>query len=150
MFDKKTIQVFFWHVGNRRAHKIVTFLFFSRPPPQIKEIGCYVPGECTGGALYVALSDQPDASSCHQQCIDADGCLYFTYYSGDSTCFSYSTCPVFSEGDCDDCTSGDVTCQLEEASVRWGKIIFNKNIESVEKKTDIVLSQQCINILYVL
>ncbi len=59
------------------------------------------------------MADQPDPASCHQQCIDTDGCFFFTHYAEDLTCLSFQDCVTFSNDTCSDCVSGDVDCPVQ-------------------------------------
>ncbi len=85
------------------------------------DIGCYVVGECLGGAVYVDFEVDETPEQCHEFCINADGCNYWTHYGEDVDdygCFAYANCPEFSADGCDDCVSGEQDCPLQEEVIQ--------------------------------
>ncbi len=67
----------------------LSIVLTSSPVLSQEAIGCYVPGECMG-ALYVDFDEVITPSECHQLCIDADGCEFWTHYADDPLCFPFS------------------------------------------------------------
>ena len=77
--------------------------------PESTEIGCFVAGECLHSyTVGVSLEDTP--TLCLDFCKDTDGCQVFTHYQSNSICALYSECVQLSADSCDDCISGEATC----------------------------------------
>lgn len=77
--------------------------------PLSRGIGCFTAGECLNGTS-VGVSDQDTPDLCLASCKDTDSCLFFTHYEESSLCVLQSSCPAFSDSNCADCVSGEVTC----------------------------------------
>ena len=79
--------------------------------PNQRDIGCFVPGECIEGNT-VGLFSLETAEECLDRCKDSASCLYFTHYRVGFVCLLLSECNGgLSTANCDDCVSGDVTCE---------------------------------------
>ena len=87
----------------------------STTPPDWPKV-CYEKGEC----LFSNLLDVTHATSaerCLQDCKTTDGCQWFTYKEHDgSVCELFESCEYFSNDDCDNCISGQVSCSESECN----------------------------------
>ena len=54
--------------------------------------------------------DTSDAQECLEECRDLDGCEYFTQFDQDAACVGFADCVTLSEGTCDECYTGSVSC----------------------------------------
>jgi hypothetical protein len=87
---------------------------------------CFVDGECTRG-LLLREYDLADPQTCLRACRDWDAgaeCNYFTFYESDEegedgSCLLLANCESIDHAGCDNCFTGQGSCQGEQ---------FNKNI----------------------
>lgn len=67
-------------------------------------IGCFEEAECIG-ATSTGIAQALNANECYDLCHNLPNCNFFTFYTDDSFCFTYSNCPKINS-DCDNCISG--------------------------------------------
>ena len=70
-----------------------------------RNVGCYVPGECTH-AVSVGFVSAETIADCYDYCAETTGCNYFSHFGDDGICFAYLDCPSFGTEGCSDCISG--------------------------------------------
>ena len=78
-------------------------------PSNCANIGCFVDGECLD-SIAVGVSQQETADQCLSDCKEAETCHQFTFYRDDSVCVLFNDCSQLSDLNCDDCISGDASC----------------------------------------
>ena len=66
-------------------------------------------GECIHSNL-VGVGDAKDGNECLAFCQSIASCSHFTFLQHDGACLAYSEC-VELDTTCNDCTSGDSTCE---------------------------------------
>lgn len=71
---------------------------------------CFVPGECSGTLMGIAVENGAEAclASCKE--VESDGCKWFTVNEKDSFCNLFLNCDDINANSCPDCVSGEVTC----------------------------------------
>ena len=75
-----------------------------------KEPQCYVEGECLDSQL-VNLTLQDNYNGCLNDCKDNMDCQWFTFKGSGNVCLLLSDCITVSTENCQDCYSGEKTCQ---------------------------------------
>ena len=75
-----------------------------------KEPQCYVEGECLDSQL-VNLTLQDNYNDCLNDCKDNMDCQWFTFEGSGNSCLLFSDCKTLSNVKCQNCYSGQRTCQ---------------------------------------
>lgn len=79
-------------------------------PTLAQEEICFVGGECVEPEL-VGATETDNAQDCLDFCKTQAGCNYFTWYGDQGgICMLSADCPSVSQGACNDCYAGSVTC----------------------------------------
>lgn len=88
---------------------IVLFMVTLIGPSWGANIGCFVDGECLD-SISVGVSQRETPNQCLTDCKEAETCHQFTFFRDDSVCVLFNDCTQLSDANCEDCVSGDATC----------------------------------------
>ena len=73
---------------------------------------CLIQGRCVNSHL-IQLTGAGSATDCLQDCKDFQGCQWYSFKQrSKTTCELFSDCNEISTDDCDQCQTGEVSCDL--------------------------------------
>ena len=76
----------------------------------VAELQCFVEGQCLNSPI-LDITLQEDANACLKHCQEDPTCRWFTFDDAVDLCELFETCPTLSDDQCDQCVSGENTCE---------------------------------------
>ena len=96
---------------------------------------CLIQGRCVNSHL-IQLTGAGSATDCLQDCKDFQGCQWYSFKQrSKTTCELFSDCNEISTDDCDQCQTGEVSCDLIQCDLPGFCTVSNTRL--------IIYQEQC-------